>query len=77
MIYIIIVHTHVSFVKIGYLKAEGINYVQNVVTYVGNEYVEIGVHQGKEHGVNLHFLHNWKFFTTPYHTGAPLHQLQT
>eukprot|EP01114_Cavostelium_apophysatum_P006786 TRINITY_DN1825_c0_g1_i1.p1 TRINITY_DN1825_c0_g1~~TRINITY_DN1825_c0_g1_i1.p1 ORF type:complete len:1954 (+),score=547.30 TRINITY_DN1825_c0_g1_i1:198-6059(+) len=61
----------------GYLKAEGIDYVQNVSTYVGNEYVELGVHKGKEHGVTLHFLHNWKYFSTPYHTGSPQHQLQT
>jgi len=60
-----------------YLKAEGINYKQNVATYVGNEYVEVGVHYGYEYGVHLHFLHNFKFFTTPYHIGSPTHQLQT
>jgi len=60
-----------------YLKEEGITYRQNVITYVGNEYVEVGVHEGKENGVYLHFLHNFKYFTTPYHTGSPLYQLQT
>lgn len=31
--------------KTGYLAQEGIKYVMNIVTHVGNEYVELGVHQ--------------------------------
>lgn len=54
----------------------GIKYVNNVVTYIGNEYVEVGVHYGKEHGVNLHFLHNFKYFTTPYDTGTLVKESQ-
>jgi len=61
--------------KTGYLEAEGIYWLQNISTYVGNEYVEVGVHQGKENGVNLHFLHNFNYFPTPYATGSPIYQL--
>eukprot|EP01119_Soliformovum_irregulare_P020831 TRINITY_DN6809_c0_g1_i1.p1 TRINITY_DN6809_c0_g1~~TRINITY_DN6809_c0_g1_i1.p1 ORF type:complete len:2064 (+),score=697.75 TRINITY_DN6809_c0_g1_i1:71-6262(+) len=62
--------------KTGYLAAEGIEYTRNIVTYVGHEHVELGVHEGTEHGVHLVFLHNWKYFSTPYETGSPVHQLQ-
>eukprot|EP01117_Protostelium_nocturnum_P000558 TRINITY_DN1062_c0_g1_i1.p1 TRINITY_DN1062_c0_g1~~TRINITY_DN1062_c0_g1_i1.p1 ORF type:complete len:1929 (+),score=827.64 TRINITY_DN1062_c0_g1_i1:180-5966(+) len=63
--------------KTGYLKDEGIVYKQNVITYVGNEYLEVGVHYGFEHGVHLHFLHNFKYFTTPYQSGSPVYQLSS
>src|SRR4051812_42074339 len=49
----------------------------NVVTHVGHEYVEVGVHQGIEYNVHLHFLHNFKYFTTPYEAGSAMHQLQS
>jgi len=63
--------------KTGYLKEEGITYRQNLITYVGNEYLEVGVHYGFEHGVHLHFLHNYKYFTTPYQAGSPVYQLSS
>jgi len=63
--------------KTGYLKEEGIVYKQNIITYVGNEYLEVGYHYGCEHGVHLHFLHNHKYFTTPYQAGSPTYQLSS
>ena len=62
--------------KTGYLEAEGVHWINNLVTYAGFEYCEVGVHQGKENGVNLHFLHNFKYFPTPYSTGSPDYQLK-
>lgn len=63
--------------KTDYLKDEGIHYKRNISTYVGSEYIELGIHQGFEHGVHLHFLHNYKYFSEPYLAGSPIHQLQT
>lgn len=45
-----------------------IKWVQNLQTNVGNDRVEVGVHTGQENGVNLHFLHNFDYFPTPYNT---------
>ena len=54
----------------------GVHWLQNIVTYIGFEYCEVGIHQGKEHGVQLHFLHNFNYFPTPYSTGSPSYQLK-
>jgi len=63
--------------KTDYLAAEGIKWVQNLQTNVGNDRVEVGVHTGQENGVNLHFLHNFDYFPTPYNTGSATYQLAT
>lgn len=39
--------------KTGYLAEEGVKWSQNLVTTVGYDRVEVGVHTGKENGVNL------------------------
>eukprot|EP01113_Clastostelium_recurvatum_P031061 TRINITY_DN3842_c0_g1_i1.p1 TRINITY_DN3842_c0_g1~~TRINITY_DN3842_c0_g1_i1.p1 ORF type:complete len:2351 (-),score=511.23 TRINITY_DN3842_c0_g1_i1:62-7114(-) len=64
--------------KTNYLeKEEGIKWTRNIVTFIGTERVEVGVHGGNDKGVNLHFLHHYDYFPTPYSTGSPEFQLKT
>ncbi|GAM27650.1 hypothetical protein SAMD00019534_108260 [Acytostelium subglobosum LB1] len=64
--------------RTGYLeKEEGIKWQRNVVTYVGPDKVEVGVHEGTDRGLHLHFLHHFEYFPTPYNSGSPIHQLKT
>ncbi|EFA80962.1 alpha amylase domain-containing protein [Heterostelium album PN500] len=64
--------------RTGYLeKEEGIKWQRNVVTYVGPDRVEVGVHEGVDKGIHLHFLHHFEYFPTPYNSGSPVHQLKT
>eukprot|EP01133_Synstelium_polycarpum_P007805 gene7805-9157_t len=64
--------------RTGYLeKEEGIKWSRNVVTYVGPDKVEVGVHEGSDRGLHLHFLHHFDYFPTPYNSGSPVHQLKT
>jgi len=64
--------------RTGYLeKEEGIRWKRNVLTYVGPDRVEVGVHEGIDKGIHLHFLHHFEYFPTPYNSGSPIHQLKT
>ncbi|KAF2075592.1 hypothetical protein CYY_003097 [Polysphondylium violaceum] len=64
--------------RTGYLeKEEGIKWKRNVLTYVGPDRVEVGVHEGIDKGIHLHFLHHFEYFPTPYNAGSPIHQLKT
>ncbi|KAM9964867.1 hypothetical protein ACTFIW_004659 [Dictyostelium discoideum] len=64
--------------RTGYLeKEEGIRWKRNVLTYVGPDRVEVGVHEGMDKGIHLHFLHHFEYFPTPYNSGSPIHQLKT
>lgn len=62
--------------KTAYLKSDGIEWLRNLVTLVGYESVEVGVHFVKRNDVDYYFMHNWKYFPAPYHTGSPEHQLK-
>ena len=61
----------------GYLEKDGVKWKQNIVTTVGSDRIEVGLHEGKMNGVTYWFLHHYHFFPAPYHTGSPVHQLQT
>ena len=63
--------------KTGYLKEEGVEWLQNIVTFVGNERIEVGVHYYQENGIKYYFIHHFDFFPTPYHAGSTVHQLKT
>ena len=49
-----------------YLKADGIHYKRNIKTMVGEDVVDIGLHEGYVNGVRLVFLHNAMYFPSPY-----------
>ena len=61
----------------GYLKEEGVTWLKNITTYVGNERIDVGIHELKEHGITYYFIHHFDFFPTPYHAGSAIHQLKT
>ena len=61
----------------GYLKREGVTHLKNIVAFVGNEPIEVGVHELKENGITYYFIHHFEYFPTPYHAGSSMHQLKT
>jgi glycogen synthase len=52
-----------------YLRSDGILYTgRNVAVWVGDEKIEMGVHEGRVKGVRVFFLHNATVFPKPYPT---------
>jgi hypothetical protein len=52
--------------KTDYLRADGVHWEQNIRTVVGNDVVEVGLHEGYVNGVRLIFLHNPMYLPSPY-----------
>eukprot|EP00770_Monocercomonoides_exilis_P013406 MONOS_13354.1-p1 / transcript=MONOS_13354.1 / gene=MONOS_13354 / organism=Monocercomonoides_exilis_PA203 / gene_product=starch synthase / transcript_product=starch synthase / location=Mono_scaffold00815:16149-17732(-) / protein_length=493 / sequence_SO=supercontig / SO=protein_coding / is_pseudo=false len=52
--------------RTGYLAADGFRHLKNIITYVGHEKVECGVHYNEVKGVKLYFIHNYSLFPEAY-----------